>query len=240
MTSNTTFDARALLLGRITYGEADLIVHLFTDTVGKVSALARGARRSQKRFGGSLEPMHTLRVEISETPRGDLHTLKGASLAVPRPRLTEHLGAMTAAGTALSWVKKAAPDHTPDVHLWRGIEEFLDRLSSAEGQSFPDGLLTGFGLRLLDILGWGQNLVSCVSCGRPCPEDRPSWLSPERGGLVCRACGGGPLMVSSKLRSELAFASQDDGMMLSPEASSLARLIVDRALGAHMGVESRR
>ncbi len=45
----------ALLLRRVEYGESDLVLTLLTQKVGKVSALARGARKSSKRFGSALE-----------------------------------------------------------------------------------------------------------------------------------------------------------------------------------------
>ena len=45
-----------------------MIVTLFTEELGKIAALARGARKSSRRFAGALEPMHTLRVTLDERP----------------------------------------------------------------------------------------------------------------------------------------------------------------------------
>ena len=40
---------RALLLKQVDTGESDRVVTLLTEDLGKVSAIARGARRSRKR-----------------------------------------------------------------------------------------------------------------------------------------------------------------------------------------------
>ena len=44
----------AIVLRVTDYGEADRIVTLLTESHGKVSALARGAKKSRKRFGAAL------------------------------------------------------------------------------------------------------------------------------------------------------------------------------------------
>ena len=43
-----------------------------------------------------------------------------------------------------------------------------------------------FQVKLLKAVGLGPHLQGCVSCGR---EEELTW-SPERGGLLCRKCGG--------------------------------------------------
>ncbi|HEV8244483.1 MAG TPA: recombination protein O N-terminal domain-containing protein, partial [Polyangiaceae bacterium] len=55
-----TWDSEALVVRRVEYGDSDLVLGLFTQKLGRISALARGARRSQRRFGGALEIIHTL------------------------------------------------------------------------------------------------------------------------------------------------------------------------------------
>jgi len=237
--SAKTVEAKALLLSRVAYGEADLIVHLFTDLHGKISAMARGARRSKKRFNGALEPMHTLTVEMNEKPRGEFFTLKDATIFSPRTALTSDLDALTSAGHALSWVRRAAPQNTPEPQLWQAIHRTLDGLGQLSPHHSPDQVLGAFGLRLLEVLGWGMNLLSCVSCGKACPEDRAAWVHPERGGLMCRSCGGGPFQLSGKDRASLLRALADDGGVLDLPATAKALKIIERALSAHMGFDDR-
>lgn len=49
------FSTQAVVLRSVDYGDSDKIVTLFTSGYGKISAIAKGAKRSMKRFGGTLE-----------------------------------------------------------------------------------------------------------------------------------------------------------------------------------------
>ena len=69
----TTTDA--LILRYVDYGESDRIVHLLTPAVGRLAAIAKGARRSQKRFPGTLDLFNQLRVQVDRRRRGGLARL---------------------------------------------------------------------------------------------------------------------------------------------------------------------
>ena len=233
-TARSTIETLALLLARVTYGESDLIVQLFTEQEGKVSALARGARKSNKRFSGSLEPMHTIKVELQAPVHGELYTIKNSHIAQPRSMIVAQLDRMTAAGRALSWVKRATSAQVTEAALWSSVNATLDELGLVDGND-ADDVAASFGLRLLELMGWGLNFLRCVSCGKACPQERSAWLNPERGGLVCRACGGGPFQISGSDRKALHAVAQGELSRPPHEAVPLTFKIVERSLGAHMG-----
>jgi DNA repair protein RecO (recombination protein O) len=66
----------AFLLRKVHYGESDQVVVLYTRESGKVSAMARGARKSKKRFGPALEPFILVEAEIDPGRHGGLPLLK--------------------------------------------------------------------------------------------------------------------------------------------------------------------
>src|SRR3981081_1414788 len=69
--------SEAVGLRSMRYGEADRILQLYTPNRGRVSAIAKGVRRTRSRFGGRLEPFFRLRIELHEG-RGELLTVTGA------------------------------------------------------------------------------------------------------------------------------------------------------------------
>jgi DNA repair protein RecO (recombination protein O) len=81
-TNQTYHKTRALILKRTKYGEADLIVHFLCADGAKLSALARGALKSKKRFGGGvLEPTHYVEIQYKTSSDGSrLATIEEASL----------------------------------------------------------------------------------------------------------------------------------------------------------------
>jgi DNA repair protein RecO (recombination protein O) len=229
---------RALLLKRVEYGEADLILTLFTQRHGRVSALARAARRSSRRFGGALEPMHTLELGLEERPKSELFMLREARIAVARTGLTSSLARLEAAGKALSWVRRAAPPRTPEPELWLAIEGLLDRLAERSDAVEPKRLLAASGLHILATLGWGLDFERCVRCGKDCPPEQVALLDAEHGGLVCRACGGARLRLDGPTRERLAHAaSTGDPRALSDADAELASTLVEAVLKAHAGLE---
>src|SRR5688572_17916216 len=117
-----------LLLGKVDYRDSDWIVTLFTEQRGRVSALARGARRSTKRFGGVLEPMHTLTLALDERPASELMILREASIDVPRIRLVARLETLEAAGRALGWLRRSTPPHHSEPLVYANITALLDHL----------------------------------------------------------------------------------------------------------------
>ena len=234
MSAATIHESEALVLRRVELGDADLIVHLFTKTLGRVSAFARGARKSRKRFGGALEPFFTLRVRLEERERRELATLLEASVVTPRLGLLAELTRLESAGRALAWLRDAAPARTPEPEVWALIERALDRLAVSP-RAACERELAETGLALLGAFGWGMDFERCVSCGKTCPAERPASAELARGGLVCRECGGGRVRFSAEARARFARASASEVDALAPEDVRLALDIVERVLAAHTG-----
>ncbi len=225
---------RAFVLRRVAYGDADLVVELFTEALGRLGALARTARKSQKRFGGALEPFHTLRTSLEQRPGRDLATLCEARISTARPTLLSRLDAMQAAGRVLGWIRRACPPYTPEPRVWLLAEQMLDRLEAA---SDAQTTLAEAGLALLDALGWGLWFDRCAVCGKPCAPGRAAWMHAARGGLVCQRCGGGLVLLDGATRARLERAARGEWGVLEPVEVGAAVELAEAALLAHAGLE---
>lgn len=230
-------DTRAVLLRKLDYGESDLVLTLFTERLGRLSALARGARKSRRRFGGVLEPMHTLRLSLDERLGAELCLLREAQLERVRHRLVADLDRLDAAGRALGWVRRASPPRTEEPEVWSALESLLDRLDDPGAAPLPRHELAEAGLRLLAAFGWGLDFERCVACGKACPEAQAAMLDVGRGGLVCSSCGGGPTRIGAPLRRRLAEAAAGQSGVLTSADLDLTVDLVDRAFRAHLGFD---
>jgi DNA repair protein RecO (recombination protein O) len=74
-----TASARGVVLRTIPLRESDLMVTLLTAEHGRISAVARGARKSQRRFAGALQLLVLGRFQLSRS-RGELFTLEAADV----------------------------------------------------------------------------------------------------------------------------------------------------------------
>lgn len=72
---------RFILLRKVRYGEADLILQAISTLGEKASFMARGALRSRQRFGGGvLEPGNFVQLSYRRGGEGKMHVLKEAVL----------------------------------------------------------------------------------------------------------------------------------------------------------------
>jgi DNA repair protein RecO (recombination protein O) len=221
--------SEALLMRRTQVRESDDIVHLFTEHAGTVQAIARGARKSTKRFA-SLEPMHLLRVNVEIAPGRELGRLTEAVLARPRIGLVSRLSTMEAAGRALRWLRQAAPQRTAEPRLWLEINALLDRLDTLPAASPTEPVLGGMGLRLLALLGWELDLRQCVRCGRECPDNARAMVDVAAGGVVCRSCGGFGHWLGSRQRHAMLEAARGGDVEGAGESTIQ---LIERALEVH-------
>lgn len=221
---------QALLLRKVVHRESDAMLVLFTRDFGKLTLSARGAQRSQRRFGGALEPMHTLELELTGS-RGD--QLASAQVEIPRLHLVGDLSRLEAAGRALGWLREGAMERDPQISVWHLAVELLDRLN-LEQAIVPELELATTGLALLSAWGWGLELEHCVRCSRACAPGKAAWVDAVQGGLVCSACGGARTRLDGELRRRLLAAATGESAVLLPEDAKVALALTEAALKAHV------
>ncbi|HEX7488511.1 MAG TPA: DNA repair protein RecO, partial [Anaeromyxobacteraceae bacterium] len=69
-----------VVLRTVDYGESDRVVTLLTAERGKVSAFARAARASRRRFGGALEHFTLVHAEARERRGAGLLSLESVTV----------------------------------------------------------------------------------------------------------------------------------------------------------------
>ncbi|HSN83191.1 MAG TPA: DNA repair protein RecO [Polyangiales bacterium] len=186
-------ESRALLLRSVDYRDSDRIVTLLTEDFGKISVLARGARKSQRRFGGALQP-YVLMNACFRPGRGELAHLDRVSVDRSFSGILRSLSSIGAAGAALALIRERVPDHEPEPAVFETAVRFLAALD--QGVPVEEALLS-LQIRVLTSLGFAPTLDRCVHCGKMPAPGRAASFDAARGGIVCRACGGGRLILSA-------------------------------------------
>lgn len=164
--------------------ESDLLVVLYTDLHGRVSAVARGARRSQRRFAGALSLLVLGRYQLGRRPRGDLWSLESADVVREWTQLSTDVIAVAHASYIAELVGGLLPTEAPEPHALELIIALWDSLAEA-GPS--PGALRATELALLDLGGHRPALDQCAACGSV-ELDVGTVFDPTRGGVICRRC----------------------------------------------------
>jgi DNA repair protein RecO (recombination protein O) len=228
----------AFLLRIVDYGESDRIVTLFTRDHGKVSALARGARKSRKRFGGALEAFCLLEVTLASRSRG-LWRLGETALLRAHPGLATSLARLGAAARILELARELVPEHEPDPVMFALLEQALPALASAGEQHVASTAAAGM-LAVLAHAGFELRFTDCSVCAAPVPRGARVRFDPWRGGVVCTPCGGGPIGLSATaVRGLLALSSLplDRTPEAGVDAASAAQIhaAIDAFVQHHLG-----
>lgn len=180
--------AEAIVCGGVNYADADRIVYLLT-LRGRVDAFAPGARKSQRRFGGCLEPFTTIEAELSSSRRGrrGLPTLASAHAVVPRLALRRALESIALASYLAELSIHTAVGEEPSDDVFALLTAALDALCT---QPASRSARVAFELQLASALGYQPELARCVVCFE---EPARSYLDFMQGGLLCSAHrGAGP------------------------------------------------
>jgi DNA repair protein RecO (recombination protein O) len=164
--------------------ESDLLVTLFTDTHGRISAVARGARRSQRRFAGGLSMLVLARYQLGRRPRGDLWSLESAEIVREWTQLATDVVAVAHASYVAELIGGLLPAELPEPHALDLVVGLWDAL--AAGGPSP-GALRAVELALLDLAGHRPAIDHCAACHAHTLDDG-AVFDPERGGAICRPC----------------------------------------------------
>ena len=192
-----TYSTDAVVLRSLRLGEADRIVHLYTLDRGRVGAVAKGIRKTKSRFGGRLEPLSHVTLQLHQGS-GELQTVTGVDLVRSHSAAREDSYRLSVGLIGAEAMLRLFPEQERNERAFTAVTRFLDALDDAESRASPpalDSLALSFQLKLLWLSGYLPHMTSCAECGA---EDVPLvGYSPQAGGAVCRVDANGALPLSS-------------------------------------------
>src|SRR3712207_387180 len=120
----------AVVLHAFDYSETSRILRLATREAGVQSVLARGARRSQRRYGSALDLFAEGVAELHVKPGRDMHTMSAFDVTNGRAALARDLDRFTAA-SAVAELALRFTQHDPHPELYETIVAALDAIAAA-------------------------------------------------------------------------------------------------------------
>jgi DNA repair protein RecO (recombination protein O) len=206
------FSTSAIMLRRIDYGDYDLIVTLMTEDYGKISLIAKNAKKSIKRFSGALELFSVMNI-TGKKGRSGLPVLKEVDLFQPflkiRSDIAKTAYASYFAEVIVSWVEEGKPQK--DLYIL--LKHVFDLLNRGRLSGEASSIL--FQMRFLDFSGLSPNLTECGNCrtGIETFEGGRIYISYSKGGILCRNCRShrsGNLELSKGTLKQLMWVNSGD------------------------------
>ncbi len=221
----------AVVLRGLDYGETSRIVTLFTRDQGKLSVMAKGARRTKSPFGSTLQPMAYTQVVYYYKPTRTLQTLTESSHVTAFHRLHRSLDKITIGLRIVELLDGLMEDENPQPAVFELLLQSLDALDGAEAR--VDNLWPFVQLRIARILGVApaidrerveavtdaSGLLSLANGGVYPKTDRPSHARPAP---------------RSALRAFAILARADLDVVLRMELAPTTRATVQRLVADYM------
>ena len=205
--------SEAIVLRAVPWSETSFVVTLFTRDFGKVSAVAKGARRLRSPFESSLDLLAKSQIVFISKNNETLDILTEAKLTRRFRSGQISLLSLYCGYYVAELLLTLTEDHQKIIDLFEMSDRTLIDLD--EGKSPPEVVLR-FEMQLLKLLGHLPTFHLCATCGNPVESERNgdgTRLGIAAGGVLCPNCLQGQRFVlrirDSTLRYLISYATAD-------------------------------
>lgn len=226
--------SQAIIMRIREIGESDLLVGALTPERGRIRGIAKGARRSRRRFANlDLFSLVTLEYEMK---RGrDLHFLHSCRLLEAFTGLRRDFALLSLASYMVELTEALLPTGVADRAMFELLKWAFQRLSSGAHQGT---LRIAFEARAMTLGGYGIRFDACCSCGRVYKGEGTALFSPEMGGIACSRCRSQsermPALTAGSARALRRMQSGEWDPSSLPAIAPDGAAQIRRVLGLHM------
>lgn len=185
MSIRESHKATGFVLKCLSYGESDLIVTICSREFGKIKGIAKGAKRSRKRFANVFEPFSLTHVIFSRKNRDALALIEACDIIEHYAAIRQDLEKTLAASYFIDLADQFSPEGKSNESLFTLLADFLSLLTR---ENVSDAAVRFFEMRLLKISGFEPALASCVRCKTPVTNGASYYFYPKEGGIFCSSC----------------------------------------------------
>ena len=216
----------ALVLRTIEVFETSLVATLFTRELGKIAALAKGARRPKSAMQGGLDLLGVSDIVLIPKASEALDLLTEAAPVERFASLRRDLAALYAGYYVAELLNELTDLHDPHQKLFDAARITLRHLGES---GLRTRRMLRFELACLRELGLMPALEACAHCGTVLdPSGEGTWFGLVSGGVLCDACRTGQPHVVALSAGELqaihALASPGNAWReLDPGSGGLTR-----------------
>lgn len=235
MTSNKLIKTKGIVLSESNYSETDKILTILTYDLGKVSCIAKGARRNQSRFLASSQ-IFAFSDLILFRGNGELYHINSAELIDSFYSLRYNLDKLDTAMECVKFVKDNTYENQNTLNILKLIINTLYIISASEKDLRQ--IKNVFYIKFLCMLGFTPQVKQCNNCGK---KEGLTAFSAKNKAVLCDECRrredlnisvGARLaleyIVHSKLKDIFSFEVNEDVLK---ELDLIRKIYVETALG---------
>ena len=181
----------AIVLRVVEFSETSSIVTLFSRKLGKISAIAKGARRKKNPYEGAIDLIAICRIVFLHKSSQSLDILTEAKLERRFRSASTDLDRFYAGLYLVELLNLLTDEADPHELLFDAACLAIERIDSLDSEFSLRDALIEFEIRMLDLLGHLPMLAQCVSCGRTRKTMNRVHFGLNEGGVICPDCRPG-------------------------------------------------
>jgi DNA repair protein RecO len=174
---------RGIVIKATNVGEADKIITLFTDRLGKIGVVVHGARKAKSRFIASSQ-IFSYSEFVLYSGR-NLYTVNQAELIESFQVVLEDLYTLTYCSYMVELIDALIQNDEANTDLFLLFLKTMYLMTDPEIDR--ELLVRVFELKAMSIAGYMPNLGRCSICRG---DNSPALFSVKHGGIICSNCTG--------------------------------------------------
>lgn len=182
MINLSVFETKAVIIKTQDYRENDKLVWLYTEKLGKITAIVRGAKKSKSKFLSLTLPL--CYGEYMVYKGKNLYTLQEGNIINSFQGLLNNLCKLTYSSYLCELIDIACEENEVNEKLFKNVITILYLLNT-DALDY-EILIRAFELKLLKATGYSLTLDSCSICGKKIVVS--NYISLSSFGGVCKEC----------------------------------------------------
>lgn len=185
MGARESLKTTGFVLRTLSYGESDLIVTFYSNEFGKLKGIAKGAKRSKKRFVNVFEPFSLTSIIFTRKSRDMLAFIEACEIIDHYDAIRLDLGKTLIASYFIDLADHFSPEGKKNEKVFDLLQTFLALLCT---QKASEALIRFFEMRMLKLAGFEPTLDRCIICGTPITNGSAYYFHAPEGGIKCAKC----------------------------------------------------
>ncbi|MEB3100683.1 DNA repair protein RecO [Ferviditalea candida] len=169
-----------IVIRAMDYGEGHKIITLYTKEAGRVTVMARGAKKLKSRFSAIAQLFTYGEFVFFKT--GAMGTLNHGEIIRSHHLLREDLLKAAYASYIAEMIDRMTEHEAGSSALFEQLEAAFEAIEDGKDPQIVAHVME---MKILEFSGYGPEFEACVSCGR---ETGLSVLSFQLGGVLCSPC----------------------------------------------------
>ena len=185
-TAGTRLVTRGIVLRETITKETDKILTVLSEDYGKISVIAKGARRRNSKYAACAQILAWSEWTLAKARTGEWYYVHEGNTIMLFPELRENLTAFALGCYFAELTEAVALEENPSGPLLRHL---LNGLYALGPLRKPESLVKpAFECKLLSLAGYEPLVDACAYCGRTDPVNPV--LETVQGMIRCQTCGG--------------------------------------------------